>query len=504
MKSILETAIDIKKREPCICTRCLGRLFGKVGYNLDNPTRGKIIEFILELFNIINNDQGLPTGVKDGKCVKSVKNVKCVNATKSKKGKKNDINLTGFLDALKFFSFQNPLMEPITNIMGINFEPKHDKKVIDTPETKELEQRYAEEFNKMFNTPGFKKLIKQSLTHSDNTSILDNRSTLVSTESCIICEGLFDELDHFSSLVLKRINEYEFSDFLIGCRIDDDIQSNEERIWSEYGIENGEPIKAEFNRELGKHLGEKLGKWVNFNTPDITIVIDTRYDTITLQIASLFIYGRYRKLVRDTPQTRWPCKRCWGSGCKNCNGTGKLYQTSVEEEIAMKVMELTKGKAHYFHGMGREDIGVKMLGNGRPFILEITEPVFRNLDLKNVEHEINAHACGKVEVFNLVYTTHHAVRELKAEKPNKTYLVKINFPIKVDDHKLQGAISALNGTTIKQRTPTRVAHRRANLIRNRKVVKIELLNLLNNGMGAEIKIEGESGLYIKELITGDS
>ena len=64
-----------------------------------------------------------------------------------------------------------------------------------------------------------------------------------------------------------------------------------------------------------------------------------------------------------------------------------MYQTSVEEIVAEKVMETSEGQEHSFHGMGREDIDARMLGNGRPFVLEIKNPVKRFIDLKEMEEK---------------------------------------------------------------------------------------------------------------------
>src|SRR2546422_4343131 len=44
---------------------------------------------------------------------------------------------------------------------------------------------------------------------------------------------------------------------------------------------------------------------------------------------------------------------------------------------------------HALHGMGREDVDARMLGRGRPFILEIKEPVRRTVDLPAVEGAVN-------------------------------------------------------------------------------------------------------------------
>ena len=49
----------------------------------------------------------------------------------------------------------------------------------------------------------------------------------------------------------------------------------------------------------------------------------------------VFLEGRYRKLVRDLPQTIFYCPRCKGrrGGCPACDGYGKLTKDSVQELI---------------------------------------------------------------------------------------------------------------------------------------------------------------------------
>lgn len=54
---------------------------------------------------------------------------------------------------------------------------------------------------------------------------------------------------------------------------------------------------------------------------------------------------------------------------------------------------------------------------------------------------------------------------------------------------------------ILQKTPLRVVHRRADKFRKRSVKKISWKLLSRKKL--QLKIRGESGLYIKELITGD-
>lgn len=380
-------------------------------------------------------------------------------------------------------------------------------------------------------------------------------------QTCYICNNLFDETEKFSNLAIKKMNDYEFSTFLIGSRVDGEIVKREEDLWQEFNLtEFAEPIRMEVNSEVGKLVEKKINKRVDFENPDIKAIIDTRYDNVEIQITPLFIYGRYRKLIRGLPQARWICKRCRGKGCEKCNFTGKIYPTSVQEIIAEKLIQKAKGTNHYFHGLGREDVDARMLGNGRPFILEIREPKIRSLNLQELEKEINEFGKEKVEVLDLSFSTHKNVSFLKEEEVNKIYRVLVAFEnekkldkvedekkdeeditsskeklkenenkekieenkieekreIKVEvknqnEHRKKTKITIeklkqleefFKNKIINQRTPERVAHRRADLIRERKVLEFKVEEFESNK--AIFIIKGQGGLYIKELIHGDN
>ncbi|MDP3034274.1 MAG: tRNA pseudouridine(54/55) synthase Pus10, partial [Methanobacteriaceae archaeon] len=153
-----------------------------------------------------------------------------------------------------------------------------------------------------------------------------------------------------------------------------------------------------------------------------------------------------------------------------------------------------------FHGAGREDIDVRMLGTGRPFVLEIKEPHRRVLDLDILQKEINETNAGKVEVLDLKYSVRSRKAEIKTSSPDtyKIYqaLVELKDEIKEDDLK-----SLKTLTLIKQRTPIRVSHRRADKIRKREVMDIQYEII--DSKTIKLIIKGQGGLYIKELISGD-
>ena len=72
-----------------------------------------------------------------------------------------------------------------------------------------------------------------------------------------------------------------------------------------------------------------------------------------------------------------------------------------------------------------------MLGTGRPFVIEISKPKKRFIELKEIESQINAGAIGKVEVSNLRFTTRDVVRHLKkGEGSQKEYRLFAEFETK--------------------------------------------------------------------------
>ncbi len=332
-------------------------------------------------------------------------------------------------------------------------------------------------------------------------NFLDGVEELKDIKKCEICFGIFENLETSLKDVLKTIRnkDIEFSTFLVGCRFPKHIMDKENNLQTKTQLEV-ESIKKEFNRELGKLLYDHWGIEVDFDNPQLVIMIDLSRNRVDLQINPLFIEGRYRKLVRNIPQTKWPCRKCKGKGCERCNYTGKMYKESVEELISPPVLKASGGSGSKFHGAGREDIDVKMLGSGRPFVLEIKEPLKRDLELKSLEDEINISSQGKVEVLNLKSSQKQRRSTIKTSSTDtyKTYLARVELDDAVNTADLE---LLTNLDMIEQRTPTRVSHRRADKVRKRTVKQLNVKKIDHKTL--ELKIDCEGGLYIKELISGD-
>lgn len=318
-------------------------------------------------------------------------------------------------------------------------------------------------------------------------------------EDCWVCGGAFAEIDGWVEKVLGAAMDLEFGSFHLGTRVPPLVEENEAFLNETYGGEYSEPFKSEYNREVGKRVESELDAVVDLERPDVVFVLDLQRGDVDLQVNPLFIYGRYRKLERGIPQTEWPCRECGGSGCDNCDGSGYLYGESVEELIRPGVLDASMGSEMVFHGAGREDVDALMLGEGRPFVVEVKEPRRREFDLEELRERIDSGAEGKVEVRDLCFVEGGMVERVKERDADKRYRLEVDADGEVGQKELDEALEGLEGV-VEQRTPERVSHRRADRVRERRVHEAEG-DVLDGGFEVEVYCEG--GLYVKELVTGD-
>lgn len=309
-------------------------------------------------------------------------------------------------------------------------------------------------------------------------------------KACSLCNGVFESkrLEKLAFRALGAIKNIEFRTFVLGTKLPADLLDAEEALWERVGIDWAEPLKAELNREIGKRVERllherKIKAEFEPKNPEVVFLVDISRNRMAVQINPLFIYGEYQKLVRGIPQTKWP--------------SGK-YKTSVEQIIAKPFMRATGGEAHALHGSGREDIDARCLA-WRPFVLELLEPKKRIFD-KATLAKLAKKISPKVKVRGLRISSIQEVRKLKEARYEKTYraIVKCKQPIERGELK---KLDVLVGE-IRQRTPQRVLHRRADRARRKRVMSLKARYL--NRHAFELVVRGEAGLYIKELISGDS
>ncbi len=329
----------------------------------------------------------------------------------------------------------------------------------------------------------------------------DPETPLLESSKCSMCEGVVEEYDDLAVEVQHTLEDYEWDTFLVGTKTPKRVSQLESDLSRSFPSVWIEAFTSEVNREVGRRVEAATDGEVDFDTPDVTLLVDPEFNSVDVQVRSVFVYGRYNKLARGIPQTRWPCRTCKGRGCEACDGTGQQYETSVEQLVAGPFMEALDGKEHALHGAGREDIDARMLGEGRPVVLEVRKPKRRHWDPQEMERRVNEFASGRVQVSGLRDSTKAEVVALKDATWEKTYLISFNVDGGVTEEEMQAAVGQLSGSVIKQRTPHRVSHRRADKERPRAVRQLELVDLSEGN--AKVEVRGESGIYVKELIHGD-
>ncbi|MFW6436593.1 MAG: tRNA pseudouridine(54/55) synthase Pus10 [Halococcoides sp.] len=345
--------------------------------------------------------------------------------------------------------------------------------------------------------------LRRSVALADDEPIAD-----LAAEECWVCESESSRYDTFAERADRAIAA-EVETFQVGTRVPPLLEENDRLLREEVGLDPdaGEALNTDLNREVGKRLGERIDATVDFERPDLQVTVDLSDDSVDVKVNSAFVYGRYRKLERDIPQTRWPCNACGASGrqrgeaCPECGGSGYRYDRSVEQLTAPVVCDAFDGESVTFHGAGREDVDALMLGTGRPFVIEVESPQRRTVDTDALEGQIAEFADGAVEVEDLRLATYEMVPRVKELDASKTYRMDVAFESPIDSDALADALDALDGATIEQRTPARVDHRRADTVRTREVY--DASGSMTGDRTAELEIHGAGGLYVKELVSSD-
>lgn len=211
---------------------------------------------------------------------------------------------------------------------------------------------------------------------------------------------------------------------------------------------------------------------VNFDVSGSSASVAAHCD-IVIRRLPIHFWGRYTKLSRVVPQTPWV----------------KGF-FSVQEAVSEPFEEFSGSVEGLLHGSGREDVDVRMLGNGRPFSLELVDSL-RSVDeiatrLPALEKEINT-AAGRKNAGGGV-----AVSELKVAGPGdlpsdvqrvgegkrKHYRCVVWVSRAVGEEELKRTMCDRAELVVQQSTPVRVLHRRTLMDRPRSIfdMRVQRIN----------------------------
>ena len=128
-------------------------------------------------------------------------------------------------------------------------------------------------------------------------------------------------------------------------------------------------------------------------------------------------------------------------------------------------------------------------------------PRRRTIDFDKLTKSINKAAKDQIEIHGLRASNRAEVSRIKETKAEKSYTIRFNCEHELSDEEITTRIESLSGQILEQQTPQRVAHRRADKVRNRKVISVE--NILVEDDEIQFDVRCESGTYVKELVHSD-
>ena len=301
-------------------------------------------------------------------------------------------------------------------------------------------------------------------------------------------------VERFAQEVLRLRSGYEFDTFWLGTRIPGPVSQDE---------------AIAFRRNLNQRVGLRVLELAPDLTatpenPEARITLHYATERVTVAVRPLLVYGRYRKLSREIPQSKWPCRRCRGEGCESCAGTGKRFLRTIEELVAAPILSASEAVGTKMHCIGREDVDVRMLGSGRPFVLELADPHVRSFGLGPIQERINRELSDEVEVEQLQFADKALLRTVNSINPDKSYCAVVECLAPADRHAIAHLADLLD-VTLRQETPRRVLHRRANRVRFRVVRNCSVELPPDSELMARFSLclRVQSGTYIKEFISGD-
>ena len=203
-------------------------------------------------------------------------------------------------------------------------------------------------------------------------------------QKCYICKNLFENLNHFLKLMLDTSSTYSFSSFSVGAMIKPSIVDRDDYIRSKYKLKGIDSVKTDISKEIRKLFSRKTKKTIDFLDPDVTFTINLKDESCQLRSKSIFLSGRYIKILRGISQKQKSCENCSGKGCRTCNFHGISEFDSVEGIISQFLFKKFGGSTAKFTWIGGEDKSSLVLGTGRPFFVKIKNPLKRNLKLANL------------------------------------------------------------------------------------------------------------------------
>jgi tRNA pseudouridine synthase 10 len=193
---------------------------------------------------------------------------------------------------------------------------------------------------------------------------------------CFVCGGLLDRIPSMARKAARMARRYDFRTFSVGVSMPGGVQEKEDELRSDLKLKGSETIKSQAARLVAGLVSGGLDKRVDKMKPDLTLLVNFSDGEVTAASRPVYFYGRYTK-PRGVSQRREPCHECRGVGCQRCRGTGFERKQSVEAQLRRKLAGFSHSERMTFTWLGSEDRESKVYPPGRPFLVEVKNPMQR-------------------------------------------------------------------------------------------------------------------------------
>ena len=204
---------------------------------------------------------------------------------------------------------------------------------------------------------------------------------IVPGKECFVCQGVMDRTEEMGEKAARRAKGYQFRTFSVGVSVPGGVQEREDELRSALKLKGNETIKIQAARLVSALVAKRLGKRVERQRPDLTLLADFATADVLVTTRPVFYYGRYTKPA-GVAQRRSFCEQCNGAGCRRCRNTGYELKPSVEGALRVKLMKFSGSQRVTFTWLGSEDRESRVYAPGRPFVAELKSPRKRTIPRK--------------------------------------------------------------------------------------------------------------------------
>lgn len=275
-------------------------------------------------------------------------------------------------------------------------------------------------------------------------------------------------------------------------------------------------------------LGVKGLLSLKLDRPDRQVGIQS----VTITNQSVFLVGRYNKYSREMSQTPWfiheQLKRDSLEeivtrvirkhiACQSMSTRARLARLSLSLAfVTSESLDLEQSSNRTFSQIletkfmasGREDIDVRMLGRGRPFLVELVNPASLEVDqslFAQIKSEIKTDSNNTVNVNDLQIGDKEDINrylkqgEMEKQKIYRALCISTRAICQKDVDK----ISEIKELRIEQETPMRVLHRRTLSTRPKIIHELQIEPVENDDQKFYLNVTTEAGTYVKEFVNSD-